>query len=95
MNDKVKTIYEDDDLVVVWKAVGIAVQTKKLAEEDVESLLRKQMKVKQLFPITRLDQPVEGLVLFAKTKEAAANLTKQLNNHSMKKIFATRICLLK
>ena len=91
MNDKVKSIYEDDDIVVVWKSAGIAVQTKKLAEEDVESILRKHLKVKQLYPITRLDQPVEGLVLFAKTKEAAAKLTKQLNNHSMKKIYRAEI----
>ena len=91
MKDKIETIYEDDDLVVVWKAAGIAVQTKKLAEEDVESILRKHLKVKQLYPITRLDQPVEGLVLFAKTKEAAAKLTKQLNDHSMKKIYRAEI----
>ena len=91
MKDKIETIYEDDDIVVVWKAAGIAVQTKKLAEEDVESLLRKQLKVKQLYPITRLDQPVEGLVLFAKTKEIAAKLTKQLNDHSMKKIYRAEI----
>ena len=91
MNDKVKSIYEDDDIVVVWKSAGIAVQTKKLAEEDVESILRKHLKVKQLYPITRLDQPVEGLVLFAKTKEAAAKLTKQLNDHSMKKIYRAEI----
>ena len=91
MKDKIETIYEDDDIVVVAKSAGIAVQTKKLAEEDVQSLLRKQLKVKQLFPITRLDQPVEGLVLFAKTKEAAAKLTKQLNDHSMKKIYRAEI----
>ena len=91
MKDKIETIYEDDDIVVVAKSAGIAVQTKKLAEEDVQSLLRKQLKVKQLFPITRLDQPVEGLVLFAKTKEAAAKLTKQLNDHLMKKIYRAEI----
>ena len=91
MKDKIETIYEDDDIVVVAKSAGIAVQTKKLAEEDVESILRKHLKVKQLYPIMRLDQPVEGLVLFAKTKEAAAGLTKQLNDHSMKKIYRAEI----
>ena len=35
--------------------------------------------------IHRLDQPVEGIVLFAKTEEAAANLSKQLQRHQMKK----------
>ena len=99
MNSSVRIIYEDEALLVVGKPAGLAVQTKKFAEEDLESLLRKKLKerdsgakeVPQLYPITRLDQPVEGLVLFAKTREAAAKLTKQLNDHSMKKIYRAEI----
>jgi len=94
----IKIIFEDDSIVVIGKPAGIAVQTKKLAEEDAESFLRKHLKAEGAVPkdgypapITRLDQPVEGLVLFAKTKEAAANLTRQLNEHSMKKIYRADI----
>ena len=89
--DTVKIIYEDAWILVAGKPAGLAVQTKKIAEEDLESLLRKKMKAPYLAPITRLDQPVEGLVLFAKTKEAAAKLTKQLTEHSMQKIYLAKI----
>ena len=91
MNSLPTIQYEDEDLLVVYKPAGLAVQTKKFAEEDLESLLRKQTKTAYLAPITRLDQPVEGLVLFAKTKEAAAKLSKQLNDHSMKKIYRATV----
>lgn len=89
--DTVKIIYEDAQILVAGKPAGLAVQTKKIAEEDLESLLRKKLKNSNLAPITRLDQPVEGLVLFAKTKEAAAKLTKQLTEHSMQKIYLAGI----
>ena len=77
-------LYEDDSVIVAMKPANLAVQTKRIEEEDLCSLLRKHLaqenKKKQppyLAPINRLDQPVRGLVLFAKTRAAAANLSGQ------------------
>ena len=42
--------------------------------------------------IHRLDQPVEGLLVFAKTKEAAAKLTKQLSNGTLNKQYYAVVC---
>ena len=83
---EMEIVYEDKVILVVNKPAGLAVETKRVAEEDLESILRKRYpQDKSLFVITRLDQPVSGLVLFARTKEAAADLSKQLLEHRIKK----------
>lgn len=83
---EVRIVYEDASLLVVDKPAGLAVETKRVAEEDLESLLKKRYpKDQSLSPITRIDQPVSGLVLFARTKEAAADLSRQLNEHTIRK----------
>ena len=56
-------LYEDDKLLVCVKLAGIAVQTKRMGEQDMESLLRNYLAAKGETPfigiIHRLDQPVE------------------------------------
>lgn len=81
-------IYEDEAILVCHKPSGLAVQTKELTQKDLESILKTYVSSQTtpyLALINRLDQPVEGLVLFAKTPEAASNLTIQLNNHTLEK----------
>ena len=86
LTDTVKIVYEDEYVLVADKPAGLAVETKRVAEEDLESLLRKRYpQDKCLFPITRIDQPVSGLVLFARTKRAAAELSRQLQEHTIQK----------
>lgn len=70
-------IYEDAHILVCRKSAGLAVQTKKTAQKDMESILKNYLKTPELYVIHRLDQPVEGLVLFAKTKAAAAGAGRQ------------------
>ncbi len=77
-----RIVYEDDDVLVCEKAAGEAVQSSKIGEKDLESELRSYLKRKGSDPylaiVHRLDQPVRGLLVFAKTREAAANLSKQV-----------------
>lgn len=81
---KTEIIYEDKDLFVIRKPAGLATQTARVSQADVVSELKKYMaasgttKPFYLGIIHRLDQPVEGLLVFAKNKKAAASLTKQL-----------------
>ncbi|MBQ6442162.1 MAG: RNA pseudouridine synthase [Lachnospiraceae bacterium] len=81
--------YEDEDLIVLHKKPGIAVQTKQTGKQDLVSLLKNYRAEKgetpYIAPINRLDQPVEGLVLFAKNEKAAANLSGQLARGEMEK----------
>lgn len=75
-------LYEDEELLVCRKPAGVAVQTKKLGQADMESLLKNYRAEKGEPPyigvVHRLDQPVEGVMVFAKTKEAAAALSRQI-----------------
>lgn len=81
---KTEIVYEDKELLVVRKPAGFATQTARVGQADVVSELKNHMAasgaVRQpyLGIIHRLDQPVEGLLVFAKNKKAAAALTKQL-----------------
>ena len=72
-----KILYEDNYIMVVHKPAGIAVQAGRVGQADVESELKNYLAVKgggqavsgkgpYLGIVHRLDQPVEGLLVFAK-----------------------------
>ena len=87
-----RIVYEDEAVIVVWKPAGVAVQSARVTEPDLIGLLllREQMKgegKREIRIVHRLDQPVEGMMVFAGTKEAAAALSRQLTDGSMKKIY--------
>ena len=67
-------IHEDEHIIVCYKPAGIPTQTKKLGEQDMVSLLKNHLKGGYVAVIHRLDQPVEGLLVFAKTPYAAKEL---------------------
>ena len=81
--------YEDRNLIVLHKKPGIAVQTRQAGQADLVSLLKNNRADKgedpYITPVNRLDQPVEGLVLFAKNEKAAAELSGQLARGEMEK----------
>lgn len=79
---KTEILHEDKDILVIYKPAGLATQTAKIGQPDVVSELKNYLSRTQANPyvgvIHRLDQPVEGLLIFAKNKKAAADLTAQL-----------------
>ena len=91
---KTEILYEDRDILVVEKPARLAVQTARVGQPDVVSELKNYLasqavseaggrgaggKVQPYLGVVhRLDQPVEGLLVFAKNKRSAAELTKQL-----------------
>ena len=82
-------IFEDDAVIVCRKEAGVAVQTARAGQADMVSLLKNYRAKKKEEPyiglIHRLDQPVEGVMVFAKTKQAAAKLSVQVSSRSMEK----------
>ena len=82
---KPRIIYQDNAIVVAYKPAGLATQTAKVGQPDMVSELKKLLKVRYLGVVHRLDQPVEGLLVFALTQEAAAKLTKQLAGGTLNK----------
>lgn len=75
-------IYEDKEVLVIYKPAGLATQTARVGQPDAVSELKNHLAKGATAPylgiIHRLDQPVEGLLVFAKNKMAAAALTAQL-----------------
>lgn len=76
-----KIIFEDRDILVIQKPSGLATQTARVDQQDVVSELKNYLAGPSYIGVVhRLDQPVEGLLVFGKTKAAAASLTAQLGN---------------
>ncbi len=76
-------IYEDGDVLVCRKPPGIAVQTRNRLREDLESALRSREAAMggdpaSIYVVHRLDQPVGGVMVFAKSKRAASSLGRQI-----------------
>ncbi|MDD3277820.1 MAG: RluA family pseudouridine synthase [Lachnospiraceae bacterium] len=87
-------LYEDDAILVVRKRAQVAVQSARSGQMDLEHALLNYLAGKQtagkrqmpyLAVIHRLDQPVEGILVFGKTQKAAAALNRQLTGDQMKK----------
>jgi len=94
VEDSVKTeiIYEDTDLFVVRKPPGLATQTARINQADVVSELKNYRRNPYLGVVHRLDQPVEGLLVFAGNKKAAAALSAQLRGGTLNKRYYAIIC---
>lgn len=103
MKNSLTILHEDDSIIVIHKPRGLAVQSAKSYEKDVVSLLKEYLGNNRLTSkgqrkeepyvgvIHRLDQPVEGIVVFAKNKNAAANLSKQVQGDSMNKHYTALV----
>ena len=81
---EVKILYEDKDIIVVVKPAGMASQEERSADMDMVSWLKnyfvREKKVKgmpYIGVIHRLDKPVGGVMVYAKTQQAAGKLTKE------------------
>lgn len=91
-------VYEDEVVLVIRKPAGLATESAGIGQKDVVSELKNYVakknpgKMPYLGVVHRLDQPVEGLLVFAKTKKAAENLTAQLGKGTLKKEYLAVVC---
>ena len=89
---KINILYEDNHLLVVEKPINIPVCEDDSHDNDFLNLLKLYIKDKYHKPgnvylglIHRLDRPVGGVMVFAKTSKAAARLNVELRDHKIKK----------
>ena len=88
---KSRILYEDGEVLVYHKPAGIAVQNARIGAMDLESALKNylsqksQGKIPYLAVVHRLDQPVEGVLVFGLTPKAAASLSNQISNKTATK----------
>lgn len=95
---KYRILYEDKDVFVVYKPSGLAVQSARPSVPDVMSMLQNELlergkKDVNLRLVNRLDQPVEGIFLVAGNEKAAADLSRQVQDHvRMEKWYQALVC---
>lgn len=89
---KLNVIYEDNHIIVVEKQVNIPSQGDKTGDIDMLSLVKQYIKEKYNKPgevylglVHRLDRPVGGVMVFARTSKAAARLSEEVRNKTFKK----------
>lgn len=86
----INILYEDKHLIVCIKPAGVPVQTKSIGTPDMVSLLKNHLsagKTPYLSVIHRLDQPVGGILVFAKTPSASRGLNRQLQSGAFEKVY--------
>jgi 23S rRNA pseudouridine1911/1915/1917 synthase len=91
---EIPVIFEDNHLLVVNKPVNILSQADKTGDRDMLTLLKQDLKVRYNKPgnvylglVHRLDRPVGGVMVFAKTSKAAARLSNQVRTREFRKTY--------
>lgn len=97
--NKLDVLYEDNHVIVVVKPCNILSQADITGDSDMLTLIKGYLKEKYQKPgnvylglVHRLDRPVGGIMVFAKTSKAAARLSKQVQKHELEKQYYAIIC---
>jgi len=88
----INILYEDNHMLVCVKPINIPTQADDSKDLDFLTLLKQYIKEKYQKPgnvylglVHRLDRPVGGVMVFAKTSKAASRLSEQVRNHTFQK----------
>lgn len=89
-----KILYEDNHMIAVLKPAGLLAMGDKTGDPTVLDHVRYYLKMKYFKPgkvylgvVHRLDRPVGGVLLLAKTSKAAARLTAAFKEHEIRKLY--------
>ena len=90
----IRVIYEDNHILVVEKPINMLVQADNTNDSDLLSELKRYLKEKYNKPgnvylglLHRLDRPVGGIMVFAKTSKAASRLSEEIRNNRFHKVY--------
>ena len=91
---KINILFEDNQILVVEKPVNMPVCEDNSHDRDLLSILKEYIKKKYSKPgnvylglVHRLDRPVSGVMVFARTSKASSRLSKQVSNHELEKVY--------
>ena len=92
MKDKLDILYEDNHIIVVVKPVNVLSQADNTNDLDMLTIIKSFLKEKYNKPgnvylglVHRLDRPVGGVMVFAKTSKAASRLSNEVRSGNLKK----------
>jgi len=82
-------VYQDDDIVAVYKPAGLVVHRCDSTPEDEVALLQvlRDQIGRHVYPVHRIDQPTSGIVLYGLSSIAAASLVDQFTNRRILKCY--------
>ncbi|WP_164670755.1 RluA family pseudouridine synthase [Virgibacillus doumboii] len=91
-------LFEDNHLLVVEKPVNIPVQGDRTGDNDLLSILKQDIKIRYQKPgnvflalVHRLDRPVGGVMVFAKTSKAASRLSDSIRRGAFDKKYLAAV----
>ena len=91
---KLNIIYEDNHILIVEKKANIPVQEDSSKDIDMITLLKNYRKINEnksgeafIGLVHRLDRPVSGIMVFAKTSKAASRLSEQIRQNTFNKTY--------
>jgi len=91
-NPDIEIIFEDNHLLVVNKPVGLLSQEDHTGDPDILTLCKEYIKKEHNKPgnvflglLHRLDRPVSGVMMLAKTSKAASRISEQIRQRTIKK----------
>jgi len=96
--EKLNILYEDKHIIVVIKPPTIPSQSDKTGDLDMVSLIKNHLCIENpkkdpyLGIVHRLDRPVGGVMVFAKTNFANSRLNEAIRNKEFKKVYYTVVC---
>lgn len=90
----IHVLYEDNHLLMVEKPVNVPVQQDQSNDEDLLTILKQDIKKRYQKPgnvflglVHRLDRPVGGVMVFAKTSKAASRLSDTIRKNQLDKTY--------
>lgn len=93
---ELEILFEDRDILVAVKPEGVESEAARGLAPDMVNRIRNHLSVSGKEPyvavIQRLDKPVTGIMVFAKNKESAAALSRELREGGMKKKYRAILC---
>lgn len=95
----VQVLYEDNHVIVAIKPAGVLSQGDGSNSPDMLTILKAYIKEKYNKPgevylglVHRLDRPVSGVMVFARTSKAASRLSEQIRTNKVEKIYRCVVC---
>ncbi len=96
--DNVEILFSDNHLLIALKPADLLTQPDSSGKESLESLVKEWVKEEYkkegnvfLHAIHRLDRPVSGLVIFARTSKALSRLNEQSRNLEIQRIYEAEV----
>ncbi|HEV2968453.1 MAG TPA: RluA family pseudouridine synthase [Pirellulales bacterium] len=91
---RLQILFEDNHLLAVVKPAGLATMGVGAGKMSLLTLAKQYIKARYRKPgnvylgvVSRIDEPVSGVVVFARTSKAAARLSRQFHNRAVEKVY--------